>query len=103
MLVSLRACRRLYPGGTADPCHWPAWCRLRDPTAAAFPFPSQGRLPHLLFRGLNGVSPVFRPACSRSCQAALSVESFSRLVARAAVSTATGCNDYFPGGTLTRW
>ncbi|HEY8751961.1 MAG TPA: hypothetical protein VIM11_28525, partial [Tepidisphaeraceae bacterium] len=33
----------------------------------------------------------------------LSIESFSRLVARAAVSIATGCNDYLPDGTLTRW
>ena len=32
-----------------------------------------------------------------------SVESFNRWVTRAAVSTATGCNDYFPDGTFTRW
>jgi len=63
---------------------------------------SLGRLPHQLFRGLNGVSPVFRPACSRSCYTALSIGSFSRLVTRAAVPIATGCNDYFPDGNLTR-
>jgi len=34
---------------------------------------------------------------------ALSIGSFSRLVARTTVPIATGCNDYFPGGTFTRW
>jgi hypothetical protein len=38
-----------------------------------------------------------------TAKTALSAESFNRLVARAAVSTATGCNDCFPGGTFTRW
>jgi len=72
--------------------------------------PDGGGLPHYVAGSASALkfsrparrSLTLRPACSRSCSTALSVESFNRLVARATVSTATGCNDYFPDGTLTR-
>ena len=43
------------PAEPPGPCHSSAWGRPGDRTAAAFPIASPGRLPHQLFRGLNGV------------------------------------------------
>ncbi len=71
--------------------------------AAAFPIMTVGRLPHYCFRGLFGVHLYYGLHARGAAETALSIESFSRLVARATVSIATGCNDYFPDGTLTRW
>jgi hypothetical protein len=102
MLVSLHTCRRHYPGGTIGPVSLVGLCRACDPMAAAFPIASLGRLPHQLFRGLLSVHSRYGLHARGAAKTALSVESFSRLVTRATVSTATGCNDYFPGGTHTR-
>jgi hypothetical protein len=71
--------------------------------AAAFPIMSLGRLPRYLFRGLLDVHWRYGLHTHRIATAILSTESFGRLVAYAAVSIVTGCNDYFPDGTLTRW
>src|SRR2546421_55600 len=72
--------------------------------------PDGGGLPHCV-GGSASASTFPRPSrrslryglhARGAAYTALSFESFSRLVARAAVSTATGCNDSFPGGTCTR-
>ena len=48
-------------------------------------------------------SLALRPACSPSRYTTLSTKSFGRFVASTTVLVVTGCSDYFPDGTCTRW
>jgi hypothetical protein len=87
-LMSFDACRRYYPGGTAECVR-----RSSSSAAAAFPKFEVGRLPHLSFRGLLGVHSRFGLHHRRVAKATLYTEDSDGIVTSAAASIATGWND----------
>ena len=91
------------PAEPSDPRHSPAWIPALRSDGGGLPHDVVGSASASKFSRPQWRSLLLWPACLPSCLTALCVESSSRLVARATVSTATGCNDYLPDGTLTRW
>jgi hypothetical protein len=104
MLVSLLACRRHYPGGTLGPSSF-AGVEAGLATRRRRPSPLRRWVGFRInfFEAFSAFTSRYGLHARGAAYTALSVESFNRLVTRAAVSTATGCNDYLPGGTFTRW
>jgi hypothetical protein len=96
LVLRVRACRHLYPGGIVGICR--SWLGLfqpvaRSPTTAAFPKCLVGRLPRTSFRGLYGVHITLRPARSPHRLAACCLEGFDGFVTSTAAPIATGWSD----------
>ena len=62
VLLRLPSCR--HAGATTPAGTIRCVCRLLPEPPSAFPYNTEGRLPHCAFRGLLGVHFAFRPVCS---------------------------------------